>query len=133
MMMRMFQAYYQYHLEYPFVVDDVYQRTRSYILSKKNKFYYEGKILKGIGSPHTPKGRVWPLSLSMQGLTSNNKDEIIDCLKQLIKSTNGDKVMHEGVDSNDVSVHSRPWFAWANSQFCLFALKHKDTINTYYK
>ena len=85
--------------------------------------------MKGIGSPHTPKNRVWPLSLSMQGITSENEDEILDCLKQLISSTNNEKLMHESVDVNDTSIYSRPWFAWANSQFSLFVLKHKDLIN----
>lgn len=119
-------------LEYPFFDKDVYENTRRFILSKNNKYYYEGNILKGIGSPHTPSNRVWPLSLSMQGLTSDDEKEIIDCLKQLIVSTNNKKLMRESVDCNDVSVYSRPWFAWANSQFCLFVLKHKDLINKSY-
>ena len=119
-------------LEYPFLDKTIYDNTRRFILSKNNKYYYEGKLLKGIGSPHTPNNRVWPLSLSMQGLTSNNKEEILDCLKQLIASTNNQKLMHESVDCNDVGIYSRPWFAWANSQFCLFVLKHRDLINNSY-
>ena len=93
------------------------------------KYYYEGKVLKGIGSPHTPHNRVWHLSLSMQGITSNDEKEIIDCLRQLILSTNKEKLMHEGVDCDDPSIYSRPWFAWANSQFSLFVLKYKELIN----
>ena len=120
-------------LEYPYLDQKTYLRTRKYVLSKNNKYYYEGSILKGIGSPHTPANRVWPLSLSMQGITSNDKDEIIDCLKQLIKSTDGTQLMHESVDVNDTSKYSRPWFSWANSQFCLFVLKHKDLINRYFE
>ena len=120
-------------LEYPNLNLERYQRTRKYILSKKNPYYFEGSILKGIGSPHTPSNRVWPLSLSMQGITSDNKDEILDCLKQLMESTNGTGLMHESVDVNDTSIYSRPWFAWANSQFCLFVLKHRDLINRYFK
>lgn len=119
-------------LEYPFLDKGIYENTRRFVLSKNNRFYYEGNLLKGIGSPHTPADRVWPLSLSMQGLTSNDEKEILDCLKQLIISTNNEKLMHESVDVNDVSKYSRPWFAWANSQFCLFVLKHKDLINKSY-
>ena len=119
-------------LEYPFLDQKIYENTRKYILSKNNQYYYEGKILRGIGSPHTPQNRVWPLSLSMQGITSNNENEILECLKQLIESTNKEKLMHESVDCNDVSKYSRPWFAWANSQFCLFVLKHREVINKSY-
>lgn len=120
-------------LEYPFLDEEIYQRTRNYILSSRNKYYYEGKWLRGIGSPHTPSGRVWPLSLSMQGITSSDKDEIISCLKQLLLSTAGTDLMHESVDVNNVNIYSRPWFSWANSQFCLFVLKHKDIINQFLK
>ena len=116
-------------LEYPYMNEEIYKNTRRFILSKNNKYYYEGKVLKGIGSPHTPPNRVWPLSLSMQGITSNDEKEIIDCLRQLILSTNKEKLMHEGVDCDDPSIYSRPWFAWANSQFSLFVLKYKELIN----
>jgi hypothetical protein len=34
--------------------DELYQNTRKMILSETNPFYFEGKELKGIGSPHTP-------------------------------------------------------------------------------
>ena len=116
-------------LEYPYIDKEIYANTRRYILSENNKYYYQGKLLNGIGSPHTPPNRVWPLSLSMQGITSNNEEEIINCFKQLVISSNNQNLMHESVDVNNVSIYSRPWFAWANSQFALFALKHKDLIN----
>ena len=116
-------------LEYPFLDEKIYLNTRKYILSNNNKYYYEGKLLKGIGSPHTPANRVWPLSLSMQGITSSDEKEIINCLNQLITSTNNGYLMHESVDCDNPAIYSRPWFAWANSQFALFVLKHKDLIN----
>lgn len=121
------------YLEYPFIDKEIYKNTRALILSKRNRYYYEGSILKGIGSPHTPENRVWPLALSMQGITSENEDEIIECLKMLIASTNGTGLMHEGVDCNDVSLYSRPWFAWANSLFSYFILKKKDIIKPHIK
>lgn len=116
------------YLEYPFMDETVYANTRKLILSKRNKYYYEGKTLKGIGSPHTPQNRVWPLSLAMQGITSNDEREIKECFEMLIRSTNGTKLMHEGVDADDVSVYSRPWFAWANSLFAYFVLTKKDVL-----
>jgi len=31
----------------------LYNTTRSRILSMKNSYYFEGKVLHGLGSPHT--------------------------------------------------------------------------------
>lgn len=116
------------YLEYPFVDKEVYANTRKLILSKRNKYYYDGKVLKGIGSPHTPQNRVWPLSIAMQGITSENEKEIRDCLEMLLASTDGTGYMHEGVDSDDVSKYSRSWFAWANSLFAYFVLNKREII-----
>jgi len=54
--------------------DVVYKATRAFILSPRNPYFYHGKYAEGIGSPHTPRGYVWPLSLVMQALTSGDKD-----------------------------------------------------------
>ena len=53
--------------------DPVYEATRAFVLSKDNPFYFEGKCAKGVGSPHTPKGYVWHIALSMQGLTARTR------------------------------------------------------------
>ncbi len=116
------------YLEYPFMDKKIYENTRKYILSKSNKYYYEGKVLEGIGSPHTPENRVWPLAIAMQGITSDNAYEIKKCFEMLLASTNGEGLMHEGVDADDVSKYSRPWFAWANSLFADFVLRKKDFL-----
>ena len=116
------------YLEYPYLNEEIYQNTRKRVLSKDNMYYYEGKILKGIGSPHTPANRVWPLAVAMQGITSKCKEEIKDCYKMLISSDNGTGYMHESIDVDDPSIFSRPWFAWANSLFAYFVLKNKDVL-----
>ena len=116
------------YLEYPFTDKEVYDNTRKYVLSKSNKNYFKGKVLEGIGSPHTPANRVWPLAIAMQGLTSENEAEIKRCFELLIASSNGEGLMHEGVDVDDVSVYSRPWFAWANSMFADFVLRKADVL-----
>ena len=109
---------------------EIYNNTRTVVLSKANKYYYEGKYLKGIGSPHTPPNRVWPLAVAMQGITSEDTAEIRRCFEMLVNSTNETGYMHEGIDVNDVSVYSRPWFAWANSLFAYFVLtKEKVLLN----
>jgi meiotically up-regulated gene 157 (Mug157) protein len=41
------------YLEWVSERDVVYQRTRQYLLSEWNPYYFEGSAAKGIGSPHT--------------------------------------------------------------------------------
>ncbi len=102
------------------VEDEIYQNTRRFILSKNNPYYYEGKVLKGIGSPHTPENYVWHISLSMQGLTANNREEMEAILSMIENSHAGTLQMHEGVNVDNPEEFTRPWFAWANSIFSEF-------------
>ncbi len=116
------------YYEYPYIDRQVYQNTRSYMLSFDNPYYFEGKVLKGIGSPHTPDNRVWPLSVIIQALTSDDEREIRDCVYMLVNSTGGTGYIHEAVDKDDDSVYSRPWFAWANSLFAYMILEKSKNI-----
>ena len=103
--------------------DPVYQNTRRMILSRENPFYYEGKYCRGIGSPHTPRDYVWPISLCVQGLTSGSREEMLELLDMLENTDAGTGLMHEGVFKDDPSQFTRPWFAWANSIFSEFVEK----------
>ncbi len=116
------------YLEYPYLDKEIYNNTRKLILSKRNPYFYSGKILEGIGSPHTPENRVWPLAVTMQAITSDDEKEIKRCMEMLLASTDGTGYMHEGVDVDDASVYSRPWFAWANSLFAYLVLEKADKI-----
>ena len=108
--------------------DPVYQNTRAMVLSSVNPYYYEGKVLSGIGSPHTPPDHIWPIALSMQGLTSNDPDEVKKIFHLLLASVPGTDeetlFMHEGVHKDDPSRFTRPWFAWSNSLFSEFILHY---------
>ena len=105
------------YLEYKPASDEIYQNTRRFILSEENPYYYKGKYARGIGSPHTPEGYIWHIALTMQALTSNDRDEILSCLK-MIADTHADCFyMHESFDPNNPKNFTRPWFAWANSLF----------------
>ena len=103
--------------------DPVYLNTRRMLLSSANPYYYEGTAAKGIGSPHTPAGYVWPISLCIQGLTSTDPEEILALADTLSGIDAGTYLMHEGVDVNDPANFTRPWFAWANSIFSEFVEK----------
>ena len=61
--------------------DEVYQNTRRFILSTHNPYFYEGTAAAGIGSPHTPEGYIWHIALSMQGLTTEDRNEKLQLLQ----------------------------------------------------
>lgn len=100
--------------------DPVYLNTRRFILSEDNPFYYSGKAACGVGSPHTPKGYIWHIALSMQGLTALDEEEIRTLVDTLVSTDADTGYMHEGFDANDPSVFTRAWFAWSNSLFAEF-------------
>ena len=116
------------YYEYPYIDEEVYRNTRAYMFSEKNPYYFEGKVLTGIGSPHTPKNRVWPLSLIIRALTSEDEAEIRENVEMVVNSTGGTGYIHEGVDKDDDSVYSRSWFAWANSLVAYMVLEKIDYL-----
>ncbi len=99
--------------------DPIYQNTRRFALSKQNPFYYEGKVAKGIGSPHTPPDYIWHMALSMQGLTALTKEEKLEMLAMLEATDADTGFMHEGFHADDPTIFTRSWFAWSNSLFSL--------------
>lgn len=105
------------YLGYTTADDPIYQNTRKFALSKENPFYYEGKIAKGIGSPHTPPGYIWHMALSMQGITANNDEEKLAMIAMLEATDADTGFMHEGFHSDDPAIFTRKWFAWSNSLF----------------
>lgn len=99
--------------------DVLYQNTRRFVLSESNPYYYKGKAAEGVGSPHTPAGYVWHIAIAIRGLTAESREEQKEMLDMLVRTTAGTGCMHEGVDVNAPEHYTRPWFAWANSMFCL--------------
>lgn len=98
--------------------DEVYVNTRKMILSRdSNPYFISGTNLRGVGSIHTPLTNVWPMSLLVQALTSNNKTEISSLLTQVGNTTAGLGLMHESVNVGNSSDYSRPWFSWANAMY----------------
>ena len=102
--------------------DPGYLATRAFVLSEANPFYYAGSAAAGIGSPHTPKDYIWPISLCIQGITSTDPQERLGLLDMLMRSDAGTGLMHEGFHKDDPAQYTRPWFAWANSMFAEFVL-----------
>lgn len=103
--------------------DPVYQNTRNYILSRRNPYYYEGNAAKGIGSPHTPKGHIWPIAMIMEGLTESDMEKKIEILNCLLDTHGGKQVMHESFFCDNPEAYTREWFAWADSLFAYFVME----------
>lgn len=97
--------------------NEIYKNTRSFILSGNNPWYFEGSAAKGVGSPHTGLDKIWHISLSMQALTSTDKEEVKECIRMLTTTDAGTGLMHESFNKNDATNFTRPWFAWSNSLF----------------
>lgn len=110
------------------VSDEIYQNTRKFVLSESNPYYFEGKYARGIGSPHTPKGYVWHISMIMQALTSDNTAEIYEIIKTLLATDGGTGFMHESFSVDDSGSYTRPWFAWANTLFAVLIMRHLDEL-----
>ena len=114
------------YLGYTATDDPIYRNTRKMLLSSDNPYYYEGKCAKGIGSPHTPPHYVWHMALAMQGMTSDDKEEMKAILDMLTNCDGGTGYMHEGFHVDDPTVFTRPWFTWPDSLFCEFVNKCMD-------
>ncbi len=97
--------------------DPVYRRTRALVLGDGNPWFHRGKAAEGVGSPHTPGARIWPIAIAMRALTSTDDGEIVAALRMLAGTDAGLGFMHESFDADDPRAFSRPWFAWANTLF----------------
>lgn len=79
--------------------------------------YYKGRVLKGLGSPHTPPRYVWSLGLITQALTTSDDNEVLDVFKMLLQTLGSNGLLHESNDVDNPSALTRPLFQWANSMF----------------
>ncbi len=95
--------------------DPTYLNTRRFTLSSNDPFYYSGKYATGLGSPHTPKGWVWPLGIIGAALTSTQRQDVVHAIGMLDRSDTLNGLMHESIDPNDPQRFTRPEFGWANA------------------
>jgi meiotically up-regulated gene 157 (Mug157) protein len=97
--------------------DPLYQRTRRFVQTEANPYFFRGKAAEGVGGPHEELNMIWPMSIIMRALTSTDDAEIRQCLRWLRNTTAGTGFMHETFQKDDPKVFTRPWFAWANTLF----------------
>lgn len=97
--------------------DEIYQNTRRFVLSEDNPYFRRSSDFEGVSGPHIGPLYIWPMSITMRALTSNDDDEIRFCLRQLVACHAGTGFMHESFRFDDPSDFTRSWFAWANTLF----------------
>jgi meiotically up-regulated gene 157 (Mug157) protein len=95
----------------------LYARTRNFVWSEGNPWFFKGSAGEGIGGPHEGKDMIWPMAITVYALTSQSEVEIARALDMLKYASAGSGFMHESFNRNDAAKFTRSWFAWANSLF----------------
>lgn len=106
--------------------DPVYRATRAYVWSEQNPWFFRGRAGEGIGGPHCGYGSIWPMSVILKGLTTDDPAEALACLDQLVRTDARTAFIHESHDLDDAESYTRPWFAWANTLFGELVLRAFD-------
>jgi meiotically up-regulated gene 157 (Mug157) protein len=101
----------------------LYQRTRNFVLSENNPWFFKGEAAEGVGGPHVGADMIWPMSIIMRAMTSTDETEIKTCVEMLIKTHAETGFMHETFHKDNPEKFSRSWFAWANTLFGELILK----------
>lgn len=106
--------------------DPIYRNTRRYVWSENNPYFFKGKAGEGIGGPHVGLDMIWPMSIMMKAFTSQNDEEIKNCILQLMKTDAGTGFMHESFHKDNANNFTREWFAWQNTLFGELIIKLID-------
>jgi uncharacterized protein len=95
----------------------LYLRTRAFVWSERNPWFFRGQAGEGIGGPHEGANMIWPMSQTIYALTSTSNDEIRKALQMLKAGSAGSGFIHESYFKDDPKNFTRAWFAWANTLF----------------
>ena len=95
----------------------LYARTRKFVWSEDNPWFFRGTAGEGIGGPHVGPDSIWPMSQILYALTSGSSIEISRTIQMLKDSAAATGFMHESYNRNDSDKFTRAWFAWANTLF----------------
>jgi meiotically up-regulated gene 157 (Mug157) protein len=87
--------------------NEVYKNTRKMILdSQGNPYYLVGDDFNGIGGPHIGYRHAWPMSVLVQAMTSEDDDEIMNCLGA-VKNVSKNGLIHESVNVDRARDYTR--------------------------
>lgn len=103
--------------------DPIYKNTRNFVLSEDNPYFFKGTAGEGIGGPHIGYDMIWPMSIIMRAMTSNDDKEIKHCITMLRNTDAGTGFMHESFNKDNPEKFTREWFAWVNTLFGELILK----------
>jgi len=54
---------------------------------------------------------IWPMSITMKALTSDDENEIKKCIDMIQKTLGGTSFIHASIHKDDPSKFTRKWFA----------------------
>ena len=97
--------------------DPVYKNTRWFVWSYNNPYLFHGTAGEGIGGPHVGYDMAWPMSIMMRAFTSQDDEEIKQCITTLLHTDAGTGFMHESFHKDNPDDYTRSWFAWQNTLF----------------
>lgn len=109
--------------------EETYLKTKKFLLSDANPYYFHNGVISGIGSLHTPKEHVWPIAIAIEGLVSLDQSEMLSKIELLEKSDAGTGQMHESFDVENPSKFTREWFSWADMTYVDLVLKYYKINN----
>ena len=105
----------------------LYGRTRAFVWSERNPWFFRGSAGEGIGGPHEGANMIWPMSQTIYALTSSSMNEIREALRMLKIGSAGSGFIHESYYKDDPKRFTRAWFAWANTLFGELIARLADT------
>ena len=96
-----------------FYDEDTYARTRRFVLSDANPYFYRG-VYTGIGSPHTPRQHIWPMAMIAQAMTDEDDRRVLMPVLTRLRAQwpNG---FVESFHKDRPSRYTRVWFEWPNA------------------
>lgn len=103
--------------------DPIYQNTRRFVWSRYNPYFFKGTAAEGIGGPHIGYDMIWPMSIMMKAFTSQDDQEIAECIKAVMDTEAGTGFIHESFHKDNAGEFTRAWFAWQNTLFGELILK----------
>lgn len=105
------------------VNDPIYKNTRKFVWSLDNPYFFKGTKGEGIGGPHIGWDMAWPMSIMMRAFTSQDDNEIKECIKMILETDADTGFIHESFNVNNPYDFTRKWFAWQNTLFGELILK----------
>jgi meiotically up-regulated gene 157 (Mug157) protein len=106
----------------------IYANTRRFVLSRANPYFFEGRAVSGIGSPHTPERWVWPLAIATRAMTAGNRMEVAQQLAMLAATRGTSGTIPESVNADDPSLFTRAEFGWANATYADLLFRTASTF-----